>query len=390
MEARLAQLEQSLLQANQTIQALQQTAAQAQQDAADAAQTAAQAAAAAAGVGGPAPAQRPNRIKVDTFGNESREDWLVYKHHFEQARQLNQYTQDEAKLALASAMRGRAAAAVMDLQVLDPNQTFGEFLESYENRFLPASASQLARTRFEQARQNKNEEILDFHARLRMLWHKAYPGALDVEPLIRHFSFGLRRKEVREQVVRSNPATYGAALEAAQNESSVLASCRNEFGGNANGAEAMEIGSINAMKKVGKALAAMDKRRTPGLASKVEAPKGGSCHFCDRPGHWRNNCPLLDKAKRFLNGRPKGGAGAKSSAGNWRKRLRQPANPSGGNKRGRFVALLEELLPETELEEMNADELNEIVAGLEYLDEEGENADAAEAVVDDTAEAEDF
>ena len=329
---------------------------------------------------------KPNRVKIDTFSNESKEDWLVYKHHFSQGRHLNGLTDDEAKLALAASMRGRAAAAVMDIRPDIQGETFDQFQLQYENRFVPASASQLARTRFEQAQQNKSEDILDFHARLRMLWNKAYPAAQSEELLIRTFSFGLKRKEVREQVVRSNPQNYGAALEAAQNESSVLASCRGEFGNvqTNRGVEPMEIGSINALKQVGKSLAALERQRQGGgAAPKAEAPRTGNCHFCGKPGHWKGQCNLLAKAKKFVGGKPKGRAGGNAGGRApppWKKNFNKLRRPglNKADKRGRIMAILEELADEASLDDLDGEELDDLVAGLEYIDDEEQSADAAQ------------
>lgn len=315
----------------------------------------------------PQPRGASNKVKVNHFSNATEEDWLVWKHHFNQCRQLNGYTVDESKLALAAAMKGRAAAAVMDLRVLDPQQTVADLIQAYENRFLPASASQLSRVQFEQVSQGPKETILDFHARLRQLWNKAYPNLQDETMLIRKFSLGLRRSDVRRQVIRTNPNTYGDALEAAQNEASVAQVCSvTETGAAA--AEPMEIGAmikgrINTRKKI----ANMDRRR-PAAPGGSTGKKGGACHFCGKPGHWKNECNLLNKAKKHMSSRGRGSSAPKGNT-TWRKNFRQskPAGSFGRYGNGRMIALIEELVPEAELDEMSVTDLQDLAAELSEL-----------------------
>ena len=133
--------------------------------------------------------------KIEKFGNESSDDWLVFKHHIETVCRLNGYNDLQSRLALAASMTGKAALATLDI---NPRQrvdgvdiTFTQLQALFEARFLPGSASQMARIRF---------------------------GV----NLVRKFTMGLRRKELRMQVMRSNPDTYAGALELAQNEASVL------------------------------------------------------------------------------------------------------------------------------------------------------------------------
>ena len=314
----------------------------------------------------PAAQQSGNKVKVNTFSNAPDEDWLVWKHHFEQCRQLNKYNDNESRLALAAAMKGRAAAAVMDLTVLDPNEGIRDLLRNYENRFLPASASQLSRVQFEQVTQNARENILDFHARLRQLWNKAYPHLRDETMLIRKFSLGLRRADVRRQVIRTNPQTYGDALEAAQNEASVAQVCSvTETGAGA--AEHMEIGAMIKNHFRGKKIANLDKRRTLGSGGST-GKKGGTCHFCGKSGHWKNECHLLGKAKKHFEGRRKGSSAPRGNS-TWKKNFHQYKRPntSGSAGHGRIIALIEEIVPQAELDEMSMADLQELAGELGEL-----------------------
>jgi len=235
---------------------------------------------------GAAQGARPN-VRFNTFSNEADEDFLVFRHHIDKVIRLNQYTDEQARLALASAMKGRAAAAVMDIDPLDQNATYPLLMGAYESRFLPAASSQMARMKFDAAKQGQQEIVLDYHARLRSLFNKAYPQATDEVILIRRFSLGLRRKEVRTQVMRGQPKTYAEALELAQNETSVLQMVRvSEVGG---GPEPMEIGALN-----------QDSRKV-------------KCFYCQRFGHVKADCRTL---KRDLaNGKVQGPQGNKGNPG---------------------------------------------------------------------------
>lgn len=256
---------------------------------------------------------KPN-VRFNTFSNEPDEDFLVFRHHIDKVVRLNQYSDEQARLALASAMKGRAAAAVMDIDPLDQNATYPLLMGAYENRFLPAASSQLARMKFDATKQGNNESVLDYHSRLRTLYNKAYPQAMDEVILIRRFALGLRRREVRTQVMRGQPANYAQALEMAQNETSVLQMVRVSEGGSG---EPMEVNALNPDHQTLK------------------------CYYCGIQGHVRSDCRKLKKDR--ANGQVKGQKGQGQG---------QPGNRGGqaagrGEKPGRsgkFVAAIQALL----------------------------------------------
>ena len=260
--------------------------------------------------------------KIEKYGNESSDDWLVFKHHIETVCRLNGYNDLQSRLALAASMTGKAALATLDI---NPRQrvdgvdiTFTQLLALFEARFLPGSASQMARIRFDAARQGPNEAVLEFHSRLRALHNKAYPNANDDVNLIRKFTMGLRRKELRMQVMRSNPDTYANALELAQNEASVLQMVKvTELGASLTNEEPMDIGSLEE-----------PQQRT------------GDCHFCESNGHWKRDCPLWKKAQQLLKGGRQGSNGRPNQRGKGRDDKK--------TVRRRLIAALDAALPEEE------------------------------------------
>lgn len=389
-QASLQQAQNELQQAQADVVAARQEAAQAQAVAQAVQQ---QAAAAPQGPGGQGGGGGRTRIKIMTFANAADEDWLVWKFHFDKARILNGYTDIEAKLALSAAMKGRAAAAVMDIEVQRQFEDINALLQHYDRRFLPASASQMARVSFDQAVQKQGETILDYHSKIRQLWNRAYPNNADEVLLIRKFSLGLRKKEVREQVIRQNPQTYGAALEAAQNEASVMRVVSVTETGAA--VEPMEIGMVGAIRRA--KAASMQKKntgtkqkqisalRTRGATQKTEAPGSkGNCHFCSKPGHYRSNCFLFQKAKKLMAGGRGGSAGQNQRSPPWKK------NPRNFQRRtGQFssasISMMETLMEEPEAEGIPEDAFESALEQLEELvDEEDEDPDDVQE--DDEAE----
>jgi len=237
-------------------------------------------------------ARRPGGQRITQFGNEDDESWTVWKNHFLNVSRLNGFTDLEQRLALAGAMKGKAALATLDINVEEPvglaDPTIVNVMELYQARFLPAAASQLARVKFDMARQGTTESILNFHGRLRALYNEAYPEAADQVLLIRKFITGLRRRELRMQAMRIGPNTYAEALEAAQNEASVQQLAKiQDTGAAPAGDEPMEIGAMQSGQN--------------NATNYNNAPRGqkGKCHFCQKLGHWKRDCGLLKKTRQF-------------------------------------------------------------------------------------------
>ena len=243
-------------------------------------------------------ARRPGGQRINQFGNEDDESWTVWKNHFLNVSILNGFTDLEQRLALAGAMKGKAALATLDINVQDPvgleDPNIDNVLALYQARFLPAAASQLARVKFDVARQGTTESILNFHGRLRALYNEAYPDAADHVLLIRKFITGLRRRELRMQAMRIGPNTYAEALEAAQNESSVQQLAKvHELGAAPAGDEPMEIG---AMQSGHNNATSHNNATNYNNAPRIQK---GKCHFCQKTGHWKRDCGLLKRTRQY-------------------------------------------------------------------------------------------
>ena len=71
-------------------------------------------------------------------------------------------------------MKGTALESVMDICLTGP-ETVSQVLDEYQNHFLPESDSQLLRAQFSCVVKLPNESVQKLHARMRVLYHLAYP-----------------------------------------------------------------------------------------------------------------------------------------------------------------------------------------------------------------------
>ena len=95
-------------------------------------------------------------------------------------------------------MKGTSLESVMDVCLTGP-ETIGEILDEYQNRFLPESDSQLLRAQFCVV-QLPNESVQKLHARMRLLYHLAYPdpSARNEVYLTEKFINALNNREVQK------------------------------------------------------------------------------------------------------------------------------------------------------------------------------------------------
>ena len=305
-------------------------------------------------------AQRPRtagtKIRSYTHAGDDS-DWNTYKRHFGHMILLHHLDEEEAKLTLAANMKGKAAAITADIAL--EGKSYDQLETAYEDRFLPPQASAAAMVQFENASQRPSEDVLGYHTRLRTLWRRAYPTSVEEHSLIQRFVAGIRKGEVRRAIRRARPANYNDALREALNEDSVFyADRRGEGYGQGDADEPMDINALGRPRRQwnqggrgappapaadgrGRAFGGGGPGRRPGATAASKDP----CHFCDKEGHWKGECPMLQKARRFLakmrgrggnpGGRNPGHGGPRRGAGAFR--------PRGG-----FLAALEAALEEDE------------------------------------------
>jgi hypothetical protein len=267
------------------------------------------------------------RLPTLTFEGKEGEDWVLFKAGFLNAAKFEGYTVINSKRALKSCMRGPALLATEIVDHEDTNLTLDEVIARYEEIFLPPAASTMAITRFETAVQLPKETVMAFHSRLASLFARAHPdyNANVPQPikdgmLIRRFYQGLKKQKLREEIQRRAPATYNAALTAAQAELAIMDGS-NLLHLGMGGAEPMEIGALG--------MNAMDRNQI-------------ECHNCFKKGHIWRECPLpLPKpgggATKQFTGPKKGGSWNTNKSKETGKPRREekgvPAKVGGGQYR---------------------------------------------------------
>lgn len=210
--------------------------------------------------------QAPQSRKVSTFSSAVGTDWLVWKRNFVTTATINQWGDLRRRREIAASMEGLAARAVEDIPFegdeWDVDATYEDLLTRYEERFMPPAESELSLVSFETAAQNDEESTLQWSARCRELYRRAYPnGNPGDRQLINRFILGLKDPQVREYTWDQRPANYTDAVTAANNKTAskaVLAATSSKRG----------VHSINALKV-----------------------SDGKCFFCEQPGHMQVECP---------------------------------------------------------------------------------------------------
>ena len=164
---------------------------------------------------------RPHNTKIIHFGNLPGENFLAWRSQFQVIASYHRWTDEESKHLAYAYMRGLVLESVMD--ITGP-ETLKDILDEYQRRFIPPSASQLLRAQFHCVVQLPNESVQKLHARMRVLYHLAYPdkNTQDETHLIERFINALNNREVQNYVRRRKPTTFGSALHIANEETSFI------------------------------------------------------------------------------------------------------------------------------------------------------------------------
>lgn len=230
--------------------------------------------------------------RLTPFSSAIGADWAVWRRNFQTIARINDWDQPRQKRELASSLEGLAAKTAADVMFEEPPlaagaaqadidaraareaaRTIDMVLDECEEKFLPPSESELAVAAFEDTAQASDESVMQWHARLRELHGRAYPGQdVNNRVLINRFALGLRDLQVREWTWKQRPATYAAALQHANNETASKA-ILGLAAGKPKGSQG--IHAISAPK---------------GRTGKGKSAGAGNCFFCERPGHFKAEC----------------------------------------------------------------------------------------------------
>lgn len=246
-------------------------------------------AAAAGGAGG--------TRKVPTFSEaDDPIEWTTWRAKFEMLATIQGWDDLRKRRELFAAMSGAAARAVADIVVVDPPapaaghpagfiaRTYDLVIQEYEARFITTAASEMSRSEFAGARQLTDESLLEWSARCRSLYMRAYPGANpqgagDAGLMLRErFIKGLDNDVLKEYVWDHRPANFGECLTHAENKMATLT---------------MMADTATAGRK---------KRDTQGgvhqLGQKEKDNRNRKgCFLCKEEGHFVRNCPKLEEAQ---------------------------------------------------------------------------------------------
>ena len=292
---------------------------------------AAGAAAAAGGAGAGAPAAAAavaavgTRVRIQTYESGDGAEWRTWRNHITWAiHEANLFpgpegNHDRAKRNIKLYIYGKAARLTADIEFetaaeADANdrdeETYVEFLDRLQARFLPMAAQLSSQHAVELCKQKNDETVGDFHARLITEFNLAYPNEADPHTspyLIRRYNYGLKDASVQLHVMQNQPAHYDECLRLAEERVACLgavASCHRPGGGRINAMEggAPEgVGAIDQRTMTSTALANKSLRRGDWPGAPVPNPGGKKCYKCGSDYHLRSSCPtdaLSDRTGR--------------------------------------------------------------------------------------------
>jgi hypothetical protein len=233
--------------------------------------------------------------KISKLSSAKRTEWQIWRRNFEQTLQINGCANERCQREAAAAMESTAAEFTSDIPAFVQGRPIQDMLNHYETRFLPAAAGQLAAAQFQTAAQMDGEQIAVWHARLRTIFERAFPGKniQNLRLLINKFVLKLADSNIRQWTHQANPATYNAAMTAASNEAASQSILAHEAGSGGKGNVA-----INAF-----------------------GGQRGTCFGCGSYDHQVADCPLTrpeqhrDNSKPRGRGRLQGGRGGRGRGG---------------------------------------------------------------------------
>lgn len=205
------------------------------------------------------------------FNGAENEDWISFRDKFLTAVELNNYNDQQAKLGLKLCMKNSASRAVATIDHRNTLEDIEDVLTKYDALFMPPAASDLAINKFQQAKQQGQETLLQFHSRVAALFLRAYPDLQHTPALaIRVFGDGIRRLKVQEAVIRAGAKTMAEALQQALQEQTVF--------------ERTNPGAVDGAS-------GYDPKVTKVKDSNIsETTVEAVCYRCRKPGHIQANC----------------------------------------------------------------------------------------------------
>ena len=238
--------------------------------------------------------------KLSTFTSTDSQEWLNFRHEFEETVAINGWADGRARRELSAAVSGRAREAVQDILTgaaeAVPGPVAG-LLDAYEARFVTPAATDAARAQFKDARQEEGEKVLAWGSRCRHLFIRAYPDVAAADrdanrELKEAFCVGLSNQVIMTQTLTAGLNTFNEMLERAMNlEATMNYLARRSV------IPKLEYGkhSVNSIQEEESRVQAMG------------GPAGRRCYVCNSTQHLRDDCPLWAKVLQSASRRGRGG-----------------------------------------------------------------------------------
>ena len=280
------------------------------------------------GFGPPQQQQPREKVKLGTYSETTPRSFRTFRIRAEAAKDLNQWSDADAKSQVKIALTGDAASLAQDIEIgADPDvrvggmplpgaKTWLAYMNELHDRFVPLMESQIAIAGFTKLRQKPGESLAEWHVRCKEECHVAYPHRdLEADPeLMRQFMHHILDVAVSTYVVDSHPRTYRECLTIAQtkqgNMMQIRMAAKSRHGERMTAMtfeeeDSMQMNAINydigtrtpSSKEANRLLRMrgnidMEKQRTNSMRK--------SCSVCQDPTHQTFQCPHNDQiaAKR--------------------------------------------------------------------------------------------
>ncbi len=262
--------------------------------------------AAVAAAAPPQPAQGTQTRRMTVLSSSDPSEWRIWRANYEALAAANNWDAPRQRHVLRTHFDGAAFEATRGVAITE-DVAIPDILAALELCFVPAAASSMARSEFAHAQQLPTESLMQWKARLRNLFVRAFPQipAADVDSdimLKETFMEGLADGEIRGGLCDrlSHMNTIDDCLQAAQTRTASSARIQKKFGtGGTGGAKLHTVGDSTAALAAAVAAATLNQL--------------GRCWNCEKEGHFKGDCPELRRGPRSGRGRgrgtPKGGRG---------------------------------------------------------------------------------
>jgi hypothetical protein len=147
--------------------------------------------------------------KTAKFSSAEGTEWRIWRRNFEQTIQINGWANERSQREAAAAMESTAAEFTSDIPAHVAGRPVADMLNLYESRFLLAAAGQLSPAQFQTAAQMEGEPIAVWHARLRTIFKRAFPGEniQGSRLLINKFVLKLADSNIRQSILAHEAGT---------------------------------------------------------------------------------------------------------------------------------------------------------------------------------------